>query len=76
MAPDMLVSQVIWKQDIHTNLGHTANHTPVCLARVPFEVATHARVLGHVPIREYTDLYHTASHTPVCETVWSILTLI
>ncbi|KHG09781.1 putative transporter YybO [Gossypium arboreum] len=57
-------------------MGHTANHTPVCLASVPFKVATHACVLGHVPIRNYIDLYHTASHTLVCETVWSILTLI
>ncbi|KHG06232.1 hypothetical protein F383_31829 [Gossypium arboreum] len=54
-------------------MGHMANDTPVCLARVPFEVATHARVLGCVPIREYTDLYHTASHMPVYETMWSIL---
>ncbi|KHG24078.1 hypothetical protein F383_01521 [Gossypium arboreum] len=41
----------MWKQGIHTDLGHTANHTPVCLARVPFEVATHTRVLGRMPIR-------------------------
>ncbi|KHG05638.1 hypothetical protein F383_31568 [Gossypium arboreum] len=41
---------------------------------MPFEEATHARVLGRIPIRGHTDLYHLASHTPVCETVWSILT--
>ncbi|KHG16740.1 hypothetical protein F383_20916 [Gossypium arboreum] len=63
----------MWKQGIDIDLGHTANRTPVCLARVPFKVATHTCVLGRVPIREYTDLYHTTSHTPVCETVWSIL---
>ncbi|KHG20746.1 hypothetical protein F383_28382 [Gossypium arboreum] len=51
-----------------------ANNTPVCLARVPFEVATHTRVRGRVQNRGYTDLYHTANHTPVCETVWSLLT--
>ncbi|KHG26849.1 hypothetical protein F383_09442 [Gossypium arboreum] len=40
----MLVLQAVWKQGIHTDLGHTANHTLVCLARVPFKMATHARV--------------------------------
>ncbi|KHG07512.1 hypothetical protein F383_34615 [Gossypium arboreum] len=49
---------------------------PVCLARVPFEVATHTRVLCRVPFRGYTDLFHTASHMPVCEAMWSILTSI
>ncbi|KHG30699.1 hypothetical protein F383_14097 [Gossypium arboreum] len=29
---------------------------PVCLALVPFEAATHTRVLGRVPNREYTNL--------------------
>ncbi|KHG08223.1 hypothetical protein F383_34862 [Gossypium arboreum] len=70
----MPMSQTMWKQGIHTDLGHTADHTTVCLARVPFEVATHARVLGRVPFRGYIDLYHMAGHTLVCETVWSILT--
>ncbi|KHG17594.1 Vitellogenin-1 [Gossypium arboreum] len=48
---------------------------PVSLARMPFEVDTHARMLGrYVPFRGYTDLCHTTSHTPVCEAVWSIMT--
>ena len=29
---------------VEIDLDHTTNHTPVCLARVPFEMATHARV--------------------------------
>ncbi|KHG10552.1 hypothetical protein F383_11627 [Gossypium arboreum] len=47
---------------------------PVCLTRVPFEMAIHTRVPGRVLIRGYTDLYHTASHMLVCKIVWSILT--
>ncbi|KHG02119.1 hypothetical protein F383_24923 [Gossypium arboreum] len=48
---------------------------PMCLARMPFKVATHSRILDRrMPIRGYIDLYHMASHTLVCETVWSILT--
>ncbi|KHG22165.1 hypothetical protein F383_09378 [Gossypium arboreum] len=47
---------------------------PVCLDRVKtghknllVHTATrHARVPGHVKIREATDLGHTASHTPMC----------
>ncbi|MBA0664182.1 hypothetical protein Goklo_004228, partial [Gossypium klotzschianum] len=33
---------------------------------VPFEMASHARVLGRVKTRGYTDLYHTIKpHTRV-----------
>ncbi|KHG14076.1 Formate--tetrahydrofolate ligase 1 [Gossypium arboreum] len=53
----------MWKKGIHTDLSHTTNHTPVYLARVPFEVATHAcvpgRVLGHAKTVGYTDLCNT-----------------
>ncbi|KHF97683.1 hypothetical protein F383_37068 [Gossypium arboreum] len=43
-----------------------ANHTPVCLARVPFEVATHTRVSGRAKTVGYTDLCNTAkSHARV-----------
>ncbi|KHG26560.1 Major DNA-binding [Gossypium arboreum] len=47
-----------------------ANHTPLCLARVPFEVATHvrvpSRVLGRAKPVGYTDLcYTTKSHACV-----------
>ncbi|KHG05424.1 DNA-directed RNA polymerase subunit alpha [Gossypium arboreum] len=34
---------------VETDLGHTANHTLVCLARVPFEMAKHAMCQGYVP---------------------------
>ncbi|KHG22438.1 tRNA-specific 2-thiouridylase mnmA [Gossypium arboreum] len=74
-APDTLVSQVVWKQSIHTDLCHTAEDKPVCQALCN-TTKLHACVLGRVPIRGYIDLYHTASHMPVCETVWSILTSI
>ncbi|KHG03096.1 Topoisomerase 1-associated factor 1 [Gossypium arboreum] len=74
MATDTPVSQAVWKKGIHTDLGHTANHTLVCPVRVSYEMATHDRVLGLVPFRGYTDLYHIACHTPECEIVWSILT--
>ncbi|KHG07961.1 Protein MEI2-like 4 [Gossypium arboreum] len=49
-----------------TDLGHTANHTSVCLAVCPSK-------WPHMP--GYIDLCHIADHMPVCETVWSILTL-
>ncbi|KHG11934.1 hypothetical protein F383_17924 [Gossypium arboreum] len=54
------MSLVVWKRGIHTNLDHMANHTLMCLARVPFEVATHAHVLGHAKPIGYTDLCNTA----------------
>ncbi|KHG08962.1 Formate--tetrahydrofolate ligase 1 [Gossypium arboreum] len=76
MAPDTSASLALWKHCIYTDLGHTTNQMPVCLARVPFEVATHARVLGHAKPVGYTNLCNTANHTPMCEIVWSILTSI
>ena len=69
-APDTPVSQAVWKQGIHTDFAHTASHTTVCPARVPFEVAIHARVpdrvLGRVKPVGYTNLCNMAkSHACV-----------
>ncbi|KHF98371.1 hypothetical protein F383_37731 [Gossypium arboreum] len=48
----------------------------MCLAHVPFEVATHARVLGRAKPVGYTNLCNKAKSHALCETMWNILTSI
>ncbi|KHG14527.1 hypothetical protein F383_20397 [Gossypium arboreum] len=55
-----------WENKKVTDLDHMADHTSVCLAYVPFEMATHAHVLGHVPFRGiYCLMSHGQSHVCV-----------